>query len=129
MKKVESSNSSLIIVLGDLNVLDFSAKPDIHATILEEEIYRLVQRLILIIACDIKTFKDAQAVKFWKILPNSASELCCTVPRLEVKSSRMLAIRLSGLNCVGSYTLDGPNCPKGAFKKFPSKKILNLTFH
>lgn len=40
MDKVQSSNDSLIIVLGDLDVLDFGAKPDIHTTALKEKIYR-----------------------------------------------------------------------------------------
>lgn len=50
-------------VLTNFDVLDFGSKLEIHATILEERIYRLVQIFILIIACDVETVEDAQLVE------------------------------------------------------------------
>ena len=73
--------------LGNFDVFDLGAKMEIHATILEERIYWSIQIFILIVACDVKTVQDTQAVEVWEILLNSASELCCAVPRLKAESS------------------------------------------
>lgn len=108
----------LTSVLCDFNILDFGAELDINTTILKMRVYWSVQVLILIIARNVKTVQYAQGVEFWKIMTDTAPELCCTMPGLKAESDQMLEL-VKGNDFVGpsQYALQGQNFPEDTLEK------------